>query len=575
MKYTLHFDAPQTQVIRIDAECEAEAGKPFQLTLPYYRPGRYEKAAYFEHIAGGEAKDHSGNPVPFEKVSTHCWEIRPEKSGTVTFSYEYYANEQNAGSSWFGDDFIYINGVNFLVFKDLDLDSACSLHLDLQEEIPMAGSLQRKGNTLFAESYHEMVDSPFILSHTLQMKSYQVGECEYFLWFQGNCKPDWSKLLQEFKAFTQTQVALFGEIPIDQYHFLFIVPNYFNYHGVEHNKSTVIVLGPGYKLMGPSLYPELMGVSSHELFHTWNVKAIRPAEMQPYSYSGPQYSRLHFITEGVTTYYGDLMLLKSGVWSLKEYTSNFNSSNLARHYNNEGWKHQSLEQSSFESWSTGYKKGVPDRKISFYTKGSIVAFLLDFRIRKETENKYSLDNVIREMYEKFGKPGKGYSKADYQRIAESFSSSNLADFFADYIEGVRDVTEELGNAANYFGFEMQKRPFNTGQLALWGFKTKTDQQRQLVIRVLPGSPAAKAGLRPDDEIVAVNGLRIGGDLKLITSYFLEEKSIKLHYFHQSEMKEVQLNRDPQHFYGPWEFKTIAKPSVWQSNNLKCWSELNV
>ncbi|MCB9231377.1 MAG: M61 family metallopeptidase [Bacteroidia bacterium] len=574
MKYTLFFDNPQTQLIRVQVECEARAGQSFTLTLPYFRPGRYEQAVYYENISGGEARDSAGKPVPSLKITTHAWRVTPFSDGQVFFTYYYYANEQNAGSSWFGDGYIYVNGVNLLVYTDNDLNSPCELVLGMKEAWPMAGSLKRVGNTLYAENFHEIVDAPFILSKSLQNKRYSCGGVTFHLWFQGACKPDTARMLAEFSAFSDAQIRMFGGFPADEYHFLFIMLDTPYYHGVEHQKSTVIVLGPGYKLTDPALYPEFLGISSHELFHAWNVKAIRPLDMQPYDYSGPQYSRLHYVTEGVTTYYGDLMLLKSGVWGLDEFVSNFNASNLARHYNNEGWKYVSLEESSFESWVTGYKKtGVPNRKISFYTKGAIVALLLDVEIRRHSQNAASLDNVMREMYDRFGKTGKGYTRSDYQTIAESFAGESLEDFFNTYISGTDDVTPALQEAAAYLGFSLQQRPYASANLALWGFATKTENGKEIVNNLVSDGPAALAGIRFDDTIFAINGLLVEGNLRQLTDFFAEETELKVHYFHQNRLREVLLIRTEGEFYGPWELQMMPFLTPEQRTNQENWRKI--
>jgi predicted metalloprotease with PDZ domain len=186
---------------------------------------------------------------------------------------------------------------------------------------------------------------------------------------------------------------------------------------VEHTNSTVIALGPSYGVMNNKGYEDLLGVSSHELFHAWNIKTIRPVEMMPYDYSRENYSRLGYVAEGVTTYYGDVMLLRSGVFTEEQYLKTFNEL-LEKHFNNFGRLNLSVADSSFDTWLDGYKQGVPGRKASIYTEGALCAFMLDIIIRKNSNNKRSLDDLMRLLYEEFGKKQRGYSEGEYKSAAE-------------------------------------------------------------------------------------------------------------------------------------------------------------
>jgi predicted metalloprotease with PDZ domain len=173
------------------------------------------------------------------------------------------------------------------------------------------------------------------------------------------------------------------------------------------------VLGPGNEFVNKDWYDEFLGISSHELFHTWNIKSIRPVEMMPYDYSKENYSRLGFVAEGVTTYYGDFLLYRSGVFSDADYFKTFNEQ-LQKHFDNFGRFNLSVADSSFDTWLDGYNPGVPNRKVSIYTEGCLIAFMTDICIRKQTSNAHSLDDVMRALFTEFGKKKIGYSENDYQ-----------------------------------------------------------------------------------------------------------------------------------------------------------------
>lgn len=176
-------------------------------------------------------------------------------------------------------------------------------------------------------------------------------------------------------------MELFGSFPSSAYHFIFqILPHRF-YHGVEHTESTVIALGPAYMLMEGDTYNDFLGISCHELFHAWNIKAIRPAEMLPYDFTKENYSRLGFVTEGVTTYYGDYLLFRSSVWGEEDFWPAFNE-RMDHHFESHARYFQPVSEASFDSWLDGYVLGAPHRKTSIYHEGCLLAFVTDIFIRK-------------------------------------------------------------------------------------------------------------------------------------------------------------------------------------------------
>ena len=543
MKYRLTFPEPHRHFIHIEVELAASPNQATVLYLPKWRPGRYEIGPYVQNIADVRAVSQSGKEVLVSKTAFNCWEVAASDE-EVKFQYAYYANVADAGSSLFDERQVYINGVNLFAFQKDKIDEPCEVHLELPADYQIACGLRQEGHVLYADDFHQLVDGPLIASANLLHRSFSVSGTTHHVWFQGNVKPDWERIERDFVGFGEAQVELFGGFPVNEYHYLFQIHNKHFYHGVEHYNSTVIALGPGFKVMQPELYEELLGVSCHELFHTWNVKAIRPADMRPYNYDRENYSRLHYITEGVTTYYGDLMLLKGGVWKLEEYLSVFNNSVVRRHYANNGRDHVSLEQASFDSWLVGYKPGVPNRKISFYTKGALAAFILDYLIRKNTDNQRSLDTVMREMYDRFGKTETGYTKEDYKSIAEAHAVISLDDYFEDFICGTVPMEAKLAEACHYFGLGYVRRKFRYRYEQVFGFTVDEDKGVYTIKQVYEGSAADVAGLIPGDELVAVQGLRAAnGNLDLLMQHHNEEEIIRMNFFRNEELRKISLDRN--------------------------------
>jgi predicted metalloprotease with PDZ domain len=369
-------------------------------------------------------------------------------------------------------------------------------------------------------------------------------------------------------------VALFGAFPTDQYHFLFqIRPDSF-YHGVEHYNSTVIAIGPGSQLMGEEIYTEVLGVSSHELFHTWNVKAIRPADMQPYRYDGPNYCQLHYVTEGVTTYYGDLMLLKSGVWNLGQYLEVMNAALPGRYYKNDGRKYISLEQASFDSWVNGYRDAVPNRKISFYTKGALVAFIADVRIRQATGNERSLDTVMRLLWERFGKTGKGYTRQDYQNLLEEVSGQSFTQYFQDCISGTTALEPMLAECAQYLGLDYVQGFWPSRAARYCGMLLEFKEGELSVSQLFENGPAEESGLYKEDIVMQINGKMVNaGNFAETMDSAVETKLIQLTVVRDLEVLEIDIPIQ-EDYYCPWyQFVEMENPTEVQLANRASWASV--
>ncbi|MFN6039048.1 MAG: M61 family peptidase, partial [Bacteroidota bacterium] len=269
-----------------------------------------------------------------------------------------YAAEINAGSTYLDNTQLYVNPVNCCVYVPERMSEEHVLELKLPVNYKVCGSLKKSSEfTLHATNFEELADSPFIASASVKTISFFANDLPVHLHFMGECLPDEKKLVEDFKKFTEHSLDFFGDAPISEYHFLFQILPYRFYHGVEHLKSTVIALGPGYNLMQGSTYEDLLGVSCHELFHLWNIKTIRPVEMQPYDYTKENYAHTGYVYEGFTTYYGDLLLYQCGVFNQEQYFKTLEE-RLDKHFHNYGRFNLSLANSSFDNWLDGYVPGV-------------------------------------------------------------------------------------------------------------------------------------------------------------------------------------------------------------------------
>ena len=549
IQYHISYENPLTFYLQVQMTLAvpAEATAPLELQLPAWRPGRYELQNFAQKLQRVEVVDAGTNqPLPYRKLTKDRWAVADAAGRMVRVRYNFYAHQMDAGGSWLDETQLYLNPVQALMYAEGRQDEECELTLDLPEGWQIACGLpQTSANTLTAKNFDQLADAPLIASPTLAHDDYVAGGIPFHIWVQGEAKLNWQRIVADFKAFSEEQLKLFGGFPVEEYHFLNQFLPYKHYHGVEHHNSTVITLGPAELIMTEGLYKELLGVSCHELFHTWNIKSIRPAEMQPYDYSRENYFRTCFIAEGITTYYGEYLLARSHVRTPEEYFEELDIV-LRKHYDDAGGQNLSLADASMDLWLDGYKPGVPDRKVSVYHKGALTAMLLDLTIRQLSHHARSLDDVMRRLYDEFGKTSIGYTEADYIRIVNEEAGRNMQAYFDKFIYGTEPLVGPLDKALHFVGCRLMVAENTSASEGTFGFRTVVKNERTEVTTIWPDSPAART-LTVDDEIVAVNGRRV--DMNLQTLLGTREPQYEVSVFRQNRLLTVTLAAEPDRTFG--------------------------
>ena len=547
--YHVSYENPLTFYLQIQLtlDVDADTTAPLELQLPAWRPGRYELQNFAQKLQKVEVLDATTNqPLPYRKLTKDRWEVADVAGRTVRVRYNFYAHQMDAGGSWLDETQLYLNPVQALMYAEGRQQEACELTLALPNGWQVAcGLVQTAPNTLQASDFDHLADSPLIASPTLVHQEYEAGGLPFHVWVQGDALVNWRQLLSDFKAFSEEQVKLFGGFPVADYHFLNQFLPYKHYHGVEHNNSTVITLGPAELIMSEGLYKELLGVSCHELFHTWNIKSIRPAEMQPYDYSRENYFRTCFIAEGITTYYGEYLLARSHVRTPVQYFEELNAV-LRKHYDDAGGENGSLADASMDLWLDGYKPGVPDRKVSVYHKGALAALILDLTLRQLSGHTRSLDDVMRRLYEEFGKTSIGYTEADYVRIVNEVAGRDMHAYFDKFIYGTAPLQEPLDRVLRTVGCQLLVTENASASEGIFGYRTAVKNERTEVTGIWPNSPAAVA-LTVDDEIVAVNGRRVDMNLQSLLSSGAAQYDVSV--FRQNRLLTVTLAAMPSNSFG--------------------------
>jgi predicted metalloprotease with PDZ domain len=566
--YNVSILNPTQQYIQFSVEINADSDTTV-ICLSKWRPGRYELGNFAKNVKRFKVFGTNGKQLSFEKRDSSSWIIQNGDINSFKVEYSYFAAELNAGSSFLNKDQLYVNPVNCCIYVEGKEDTPCKMNLAIPENWEVATSMEKEGSAAFiAASFHELADSPFICSANLLHNSYEVGGTTFHIWFNGLASVPWEKVIDDFKKFTETQISAFIEFPVKEYHFLNQIVPYKAYHGVEHQKSTVILLGPSYSVFTEG-YDDLLGVSSHELYHTWNVKAIRPIEMFPYNYQKENYSKLGYLCEGITTYMGDLHLLKSGVFSWKDYVREL-SAQLQKHFDNFGRFNYSVADSSFDTWLDGYTPGAPGRKVSIYVEGCLLAFVMDVKLLSFSNGKYGLDEFMKRLYFNFALQRKGVSEEDFRSVLTELGGDEMNTLLDNYVYGTNPFESILTEAFDTIGLELKHEASKKYAQGRLGLKALPNGHSFIVKAIYPGSPAEIGGLMLEDEIIAVNNHVVNGELDAWLNHFDDEQKV-LMVQRAGMLKELHLPEVQRPFYVDYSFDKLETLTHLQTKLFGEWS----
>ena len=564
INYSISFSNPHRHFVDFEFSAKTNGANTMKFQLSAWRPGRYELADFAQNIQKWGAFDENNQPLFFKKITKDLWEVDTLNIMEITIVYNFYANQLDAGSCYLDEIQLYLNPVHCMFYIVDRMEEDYKIELDLPATYKIASSMNKENNTLTVKGYDLLAESPIICSDSLQNGTYQVNGINFNLWFQGECKPNWKKLKKDFISFTKSQIKHFGGFPVNEYHFFFQITPFRSYHGVEHTKNTVLLLGPGNEIMDKR-YEDLLGVCSHELYHTWNIKAIRPIEMYPYNYTKENYFRTGFVAEGVTTYMGDMMLYNSNVFNWDKFIKTQNQ-NLERHLMNYGRYNLSVADSGFDNWLDGYKLGSPNRKTSIYPDAALCMLMIDLEIILNTNGENSLSSVMKELYEDFALKDKGYSEDDFRNICVRLGGLKVAEIFENHIYGTEDYIPTLKKALQVVGLELKEKKNPSLSARYFGFVAATEDGKVIIKKVEPNSISDKNSMAPEDEITKVNGKII--DRKL--SDILQDCNEKASFTIKKKFSENLISLDFGNHYKLFEFIRLEKANNDQLMLRKKW-----
>jgi predicted metalloprotease with PDZ domain len=565
IKYNISYKNPHKHLIDFELTTSTKNKEKLQFQLSAWRPGRYELADFAQNIINWQAYNEKDEKLSFKKITKDLWEVECKNCNELKIIYNFYANQLDAGACYLDEHQLYINPVHCMFYITDRINDEYHLKMNLPKNYTIASSMLQVGNVLKVKGYDLLAESPIICSDSLQHDSYSVSGITFNLWFQGKCQPNWKKLKKDFTAFTKSQINHFGGFPVDEYHYFFQITPFRSYHGVEHTKNTVLLLGPGNEIMDKR-YEDLLGVCSHELYHTWNIKAIRPIEMYPYDYTKENYFRTGFVAEGVTTYMGDLMLYNSGVFNWNEFVKTQNQ-NLERHLMNYGRFNLSVADSGFDNWLDGYKLGAPNRKTSIYPDAALCMLMVDIEIIKNSNGKSSLHSVMKELYKEFALKSRGYSENDFQNICVKYGGEKVKEIFKNHIYGTNNYVPSLETALDLVGLQLKEKKNANLSAQYFGFVAIKENERLIIKKVEPDSEADQNEIAVEDEITEINGIKIKNNF----SDTLKECKNKVTFKIKKKFSEKDITLTIGNYYKLLEIIKIEDSSKEQLKFRKIWT----
>ena len=430
--------------------------------LPCWRPGRYELGNFAQYVTKMVGVLENGDFVSLEKENHHLWRV---PSGIMKIAWSFHADILNAGSTFVRDDIQYVNPVNCMLYE-VGAESTgyeiclCDIPLDWKLATALPHSTDSGNYVMKADNMQHIMDSPWMASPELWHAEYKCAnesdaEIEFHIWSYGCEPPQAEKFVEDHIAFSKAQISYFKSFPAPFYHFLYLLPKDIEVrHGVEHEDSTVIALGPADVVHSQYGYDELISIASHELYHAWNVKRIRPSEWTPYDFTKACPSKLGYIAEGVTTYMGDIFLFEAGCIDLSNWSRKMEVL-LKRHLNNPGRLNMSVADSSFDTWLDGYRPGVPGRKGSIYVEGAVLAFLCDCRIMQLTSHASSLSTAMTLLWDRYGKSRTGITSDIYWDTLAEVAGTRLDDLRDKFAYGTENSLPYLIEAMAFNGLKLE------------------------------------------------------------------------------------------------------------------------
>ena len=516
IRYTVSFPEPQTHYLEVSAVVPTDGRPEVELTMAVWTPGSYLVREYARHVEAVTASGADGRALQVAKSDKNRWRVVTGGALSVEVRYRVYAREMSVRTNWVEADFAMLNGApTFMTLVDgLARPHEVVIQPAPEWQISATGLAEIPGGShqYRAPDFDTLVDSPIVIGNPA-IYEFTVDDKPHFLVNVGEDGVfDGTRAARDLETVVREHHRMWGALPYDKYVFLNMLTLVGNGGGGLEHKNSTMLMSSRWATGARRSYQAWLGLASHEYFHTWNIKRLRPVELGPFNYEDEVHTRSLWVAEGLTDYYGELALHRAGLSTREELLDSL-SNRVEGVQTTPGRLVQSVEEASFDAWIKYYRpnENSVNTAVSYYTKGAVLGFLLDARVRAATAGAKSLDDVMRAAFERFS-GDRGFAPDEFRAVVEEVSGLSLESFWEGAVEGTAEL--EYDEMLATFGLRFRPvagpRP-DQSQAAWLGMSTRNADGRLVVTQVRRGTPAFAAGLNVDDEILAMNGFRVRAD----------------------------------------------------------------
>jgi len=563
--YHVAMSQPQTHLFEVTLQVSGWQAEVLDLKMPVWTPGSYLVREYSRLLQDFGVEDD----LVWQKLGKNHWQIHTAGVSEIIVRYRMYANELTVRTNHLDATHGYFNGAaQFFFVPGFEHNSIRLTVVPPDPEWQIATTLPPvagQSNTFEAADFDMLVDCPVEVGIHERLEFEVLGKPhQYVIWGAGNYES--TRLLDDTRRMIEVEAALFGGLPYDRYLFLLHLSAQ-GFGGLEH-KDCCTLNYSRFSFRATEKYNRFMQLVAHEFFHLWNVKRIRPQALEVFDYEAENYTPSLWFSEGSTSFYDLAIPFRAGLYDAHAYLRGLNKE-ISQFLATPGRRVQPLGESSFDAWIKLYRRDANsnNNQISYYLKGEMVSLLLDLLIRARHDNRRSLDDVMRQMWQQFGRDEIGFTPDQLEHVIMAVADTDLSDFFHLCLH----TTEELpfDQYLAPFGLQIQPEEVKAAPPVL-GMTVKTEHGKDVIKFVEAGSPAQQAGIDAGDQLLAIAHLRVTADqLAERLKDYRPGDTIPLTFFHQDELRTVSVTLAaacPQvHQLG-----AIAQPTAEQQRLFQGW-----
>lgn len=522
LAFTVTMPQPANHFFHVTLRSDGLKGELHDFKMPQWSPGYYGIGNYARNVLNFRAEDAAGRALAWEKVSRNTWRVVAPAAAPIVLHYDVFGNTAFPANSYLAEDRVFLSPAGLFVHPAGELDSPLTVNLQAASRWKHISTgldpVKGRPGIFEAPNFDVLYDCPILIGDH-ELLRFEVKGTPHFVAIENvAAEVDRPRMVADLKTMVTAATGLMGDIPYRHYTFLMMGRGA---GGIEHSNSSANQFD-GNSLGAPAGYLRWLSFICHEYFHSFNVKRIRPLALGPFDYDQENLTRMLWVSEGLSVYYQDLILVRAGLMTRDQYLTKLAAA-IGAFENMPGRRYQSAAESSWNTWNAGSGVGG-DRNttISYYTNGGILGAMLDLRIRAGSGNRSSLDDVMRGLYRKYyAQKKRGFTDAEFRAECESAAGGELGEVFEyasttkeiDYgrhfaLAGLKVEVAAVEAPGGFIGLDTHTQEIPPNELPPGGRGGRgggVPAFRLLVIDTVAGSPAALAGLRPGDRIVDVEG----------------------------------------------------------------------